>query len=258
MDMDAFRLDLEYIYNLTGIAHFVITALSLFIALISYLFSRKSLKKNKAAELAKYYIDNILPKIDYISKVFNSSKLGALLREIFKPDEILVFDYNEMISFLKDKYTEDDIMNKINSIDPEHLIKVRLSAAKSSMERNEIISSCVLIKGTEDSAATIERNYLINDFTKLIMELLNELEWFSLHFTYKLADEKIVYQSLHQTFISNVQTLYFFISRINKSPSEKYYTNVIHLYRSWYDCKVRQQKKQRELEKKLIRRGKPL
>lgn len=257
MDTDAFQLILENIYNLTGIAHFIITALSVFIALISYLFSKKSLKKTKSCELAKYYIDNILPKIDYISKVFNSTKLGSLLREIFKPDEILVFDYNEMMSFLKDKYTEEDIMNKINNIDPEHLIKIRLSAAKNSVERNEIISSCVL-KDTEDSAVTIEKNYLINDFTKLIMELLNELEWFSLHFTYKLADEKLVYQSLHQTFISNVQTLYFFISRINKSPSEKYYTNVIHLYRSWYDCKVRQQKKQRELEKKLIRRGKPL
>ncbi len=260
MDLDKIQqeaLRIQNIYNISGIALFVISTISVFIALISYLYSKKSAKKFKSCELAKYYADYILPKTNYISNVFNLSKLGSLLKELFKPEEIHDFDYNEMTRLLGNKYSEKEITNKIQGINPEHLLSVRLFLAKNNTERNEILSSYIS-KVSDEASVTIDKSSLNNEFSRLITELLNELEWFSMHFTYKLADERLVYQSLHQTFISNVQVLYFYISRINKSTSEKFFTNIIQLYGTWYKCKVNQQKKQRSLERILLRRGKPL
>jgi hypothetical protein len=126
------------------------------------------------------------------------------------------------------------------------------------MERNEILSSYISKPMEEAAAGIVDAPALLNEFMKLMTELLNELEWFSMHFTYNLADEKLVYQSLHQTFTSNVQTLYFFIGRINKIPSEKYYTNIIELYGTWYGFVEKKQKKWNELQKRMLRKGQPL
>lgn len=251
-------LQLQNIYSISGIASFIVTAISALVALVAYLYQKKSLKKVKSCELAKYYIDNIAPKIDYISSVFNSTKISELLRETFKHNEIVDFDYSEMTRLLGNSHTEDEILEKLNSIDSKQLLKNKLYFAEDNLERNAIKNSYVIKKAKEEAAITIDSKSLINELMRMITKLMNELEWFSMHFTYKIADEKLVYQSLHQTFTSNVQLLYFFISRANKSPTEKYYTNIIQLYSAWYQCKVSQLKKQRRLEKILIRRGKPL
>jgi hypothetical protein len=243
---------------LDSIASFFITTVSVAIALIAYLYEKKKSEKIKSCELEKYYIDYIIPKIDYVSSIFNSSKLSELLRETFKHHEIVDFDYSEMTRLLGSVHTEDEIIDKLNSIDPKQLLRCKLFFAKDNIERNAIRNNYLVKKAKDEAAPAIDSKSLINELMKLITKLMNELEWFSMHFTYKIADEKLVYQSLHQTFTSNVQLLYFFISRANKSPSEKYYTNIIQLYTSWYSFKVKQQKRQRKLQNILIRRGNPL
>ena len=50
---------------------------------------------------------------------------------------------------------------------------------------------------------------------------------------YGVADEKLLYQSLHQTFLAEVQLLYLQISIVNKSSEDKYYTNTIWLFEKW-------------------------
>lgn len=52
---------------------------------------------------------------------------------------------------------------------------------------------------------------------------------------YGLADEELLYQSLHQTYISTVWLLYFFISHENENNEDKLYTNVCWLFLKWRD-----------------------
>ena len=45
----------------------------------------------------------------------------------------------------------------------------------------------------------------------------------------------MLYHSLHQTFISNVWLLYFYICKSNLTNEDKYYTNLIWLFNLWKD-----------------------
>lgn len=54
-----------------------------------------------------------------------------------------------------------------------------------------------------------------------------------MHFTHGVADDSVVFQSLHQTYIRICQTLYCTISNYNKMGESKYYTNLISLYNKW-------------------------
>ena len=57
------------------------------------------------------------------------------------------------------------------------------------------------------------------------MRLLNNLEFFAMHFMNDVANEEIVYRSLHKTYID--------ICLNNVKDGSKLYTNVIALYNKW-------------------------
>lgn len=50
---------------------------------------------------------------------------------------------------------------------------------------------------------------------------------------YGLADEEMLYQSLHQTYISQVRLLYFYICVNNTTNEDNVYTNLIWLFNVW-------------------------
>ena len=81
----------------------------------------------------------------------------------------------------------------------------------------------------------INGQFLQVDFNQEISGLLNELEWFAMNCKYGLADEGLLYQSLHQTFLSTVWMLYFFISSRNENNADKLYTNLCWLFIKWRD-----------------------
>lgn len=61
-----------------------------------------------------------------------------------------------------------------------------------------------------------------------------------------IADEATVYQSLHSNFILNVQMLYFPLSHDNTSESERLYSNVRDMYRTWDKMSKEMQKREEE------------
>ena len=73
--------------------------------------------------------------------------------------------------------------------------------------------------------------------SNLINRVLNNMEFFALHFKHKTADESVIYQSLHQTYLRSIPYLYYYIANANSDPSEKLYTNVIWLYEEWNKTK---------------------
>lgn len=80
------------------------------------------------------------------------------------------------------------------------------------------------------------KTMLIGYFHANVSTLLNKLEAFALHLNTNLADEEILYPSLHQTYLKIVKYLYPHICCLNsKNTADKYYTNIIELYNKWRD-----------------------
>lgn len=85
-----------------------------------------------------------------------------------------------------------------------------------------------------------------------ICNTLNNLEYLCMYIATNVADEKYIYNSLHQQFLKCIALLYFEISIANTDNKDKYYTNIIHVYNLWkkkYLCVVQKEKK---LKKKLL------
>lgn len=94
-------------------------------------------------------------------------------------------------------------------------------------------------ENSKENNSTVEQ-YMMS---KIINDVLNDMEYFSMHFTHKVADESVVYQSLHQTYIECVQLLYYNIAVNNKTDGTQYYTNVVDLYKTWYKNQIKSREK---------------
>ena len=63
---------------------------------------------------------------------------------------------------------------------------------------------------------------------------LNKLEYIAMNFVSDIADDEIVYNSLHQLFFSYVELNYFYIAALNSNgKKDKFYMNIIELYKKW-------------------------
>lgn len=84
-----------------------------------------------------------------------------------------------------------------------------------------------------------------------IMETLNSLEYMCMYISTNIADEKYIYNSLHQMFLQSIQTLYICISTLNTDDKDKYYTNIIHVYNLWKERYLKFCKKEEKMRRKL-------
>lgn len=93
----------------------------------------------------------------------------------------------------------------------------------------------------------------------IICNTLNKLEYMCMYIVTNVADEKCIYNSLHQQFLKAISLLYFEISFTNTDNKDKYYTNIIHVYNLWKKKYIKVSKKEerfkekkRKMKKKLI------
>lgn len=89
----------------------------------------------------------------------------------------------------------------------------------------------------------------------IVTETLNNLEFFAMHFTHGTADESVVYQSLHQTYLDIVYVLYYNIAVLNELENSKYYTNIIELYKIWKKRDAEEKRKRADLARSHTMKG---
>ncbi|MBP3314019.1 MAG: hypothetical protein J6K84_05140 [Oscillospiraceae bacterium] len=197
--------------NLVGWLTMLSAIASAFFALKAYLLQKKRAKKDSACDLAKCYSNSVLNRSVFITTVFKHSKVLDFVRDTFPVDKISAFDKEELNSFLSEKsLSEDAVKQKIQGINPELILNVRMYASRQPTERSSLFRDFTQQDAKTNEVKIINEPYLREDFMQEIIDLLNELEWFSMCCNYGIADEKLLYQSLHQTFISNVWMLYYF------------------------------------------------
>jgi len=184
----------------------------------------QSARRQKAINLAGFYKDRIIVGASLISRVYKASGLYA---KVIRPtDKMLHFDVSEKNTLFPDN-DEAAIAKLMGTEDFCNIVKeLKFFVDEEKIKEEDPFFA----KLAEKKVAT------------LIQRVLNDLEYFAMHFVSAdtngvscTADEKFVYQSLHQTYIELVSVLYRNISVNNISNSEKYFTNVILLFRKWDD-----------------------
>ena len=106
-----------------------------------------------------------------------------------------------------------------------------MQATKSEKDQLEIIRYYVSLD--ENKEIKYQKEALLCNFYNELSDLLNKLEWFSMNFKYNLADEDVVFASLHQTFLADINYLYYFISKQNSDTCNKLYTHICDLFNRW-------------------------
>lgn len=245
----------NWVSAVTDVLMLILTLVSVICAYKAYQHQRNRSKKAAACELARYYAGEIIEKNSLIANVFNYSKLDNYIKETICLNDIKRFDRDELEELLKAKGIGlDEFLKKIYSVDPIVIFNVRIVRCCSAQERDLTVNDYIDIDETTGEKKLRNASLLCSDFFQEISDLLNQLEWFAMNCHYGLADEELLYQSLHQTFLSTVWVLYPFISNGNIGNEDKLYTNVIWLFDKWHarlaEIKEKAEKKKKELQRK--------
>lgn len=230
---------LEMWYYSSQIIGSIFMTSGVIIAVWQYYLSSQSAKDDleiiqvqRAIDLAEYYKDNILKFYPAIIYVFKNSKIYDIIDSI-KLDQLHDFDEHEInmlfsqkdIMRLKQLQTSDEFCKSVLEANTIYELGLNIPAIKESVKGEDNKTHITL----EYNKTLIALAFMSN----LVKDLLNNLEYFALHFHHYTADESVVYQSLHQSYLETVQIMYYFIAKTNNNSTDKYYTNIIWLFDTW-------------------------
>lgn len=211
----------------------ITTVISVGYAYKAYHHQRERAKKDAACALAKVYVDEILDKYSIVAEVLSKSGILSYVKETFPMDAIRDFTMREVLELaVQSKANLKELSKKMDTFDHFSILNAFVCKTNSMAERNAL-SAAYSDRADDDTMIPKNEAYLKLRFTDTVSALLNTLEWFSMNCRYGLADEEVLYQSLHQTFLSTVWMMYYYISMNNASNVDKYYTNVIWLFTAW-------------------------
>lgn len=248
---------IETAYYVSQIASSLFVSGGVIVAVWQYYLSRKSTKIDlelsqvqRAIDLSEYYKDNILIYLPAIKYVFDQSGATKILDTIHT-ESMQRFDKAELERLLTP-----------NQIKGLQQLQKSSDFLKAVLEANDIYNLKMNIRGEEEEqiVAGKKKRVLKIDSTSvsiafmsnLINRVLNNMEYFALHFRHFTADETVVYQSLHQTYIKFMPYFYYYIARANENSTDKLYTNVIWLYGSWKSKSISKNEEHAENADSLI------
>lgn len=212
----------------------IIAFVSAVCAFLTYNHQKNRSKKAEACNLAAHYAKEVLDKNSFITNVFIQSGIDQYIKSNISMNDIQSFDHGEMERLLVEKnISPKEFMDKIYDVDPVVVFNCKVARTCTTMERDLIVADYMVVDDESGERKLRNEKFLLNDFYQEIGELLNQLEWFGMNFQYGIADEALLYQSLHKTYLSMVWMLYPFISCQNTTNEDKLFTNVVWLFDEW-------------------------
>ena len=122
----------------------------------------------------------------------------------------------------KNNTSINEFKKKLNTIDKDILYKALSHSGCSSF-----------ILSWHNTLSSIDKDNIGDAFYKYVLDFLNDLEAIAALLRYNIAEEKLAYQLLHQSYLHNISNWYFFISDNNQINEDRYYNNIIWLYNTW-------------------------
>lgn len=245
--------------NIATTITIIFLTLEYFINRRAYRYNREWQEKNKAAELAALYKNEILDYNSFISRLFQSLGIIGLLRSVYS-SELKLFTKSELESML----SRDDIaLIHKKLMDPKnytyYLENQNIIPLKSEL-RYLLSEEQIRQQARDDTekADQIKSLIMVQQYAKVVDHLLNSLEYFAMYFNTGVADEEVVYQSLHQTYLKIVRAMYFVIAQRNDSPKDMYYTNIINLYIKWSERDKKMKEKVQKQNLKVVQKARKI
>ncbi len=236
---------LETLYYSSQIASSIFVISGVVIAVWQYYLSSKSARTDleivqvqRAIDLSEYYKDHILKYFPAVYYVFNHTGISEIINTIHL-DQLTDFDVYELkrlltssqIAQLKEIQNSAHFTKRILEADTIYNLNLNKYKLKTTLEKNDIL---------QQNISANDSYIILSFFSRLIDDLLNNMEFFALHFSHNTADESVIYQSLHQTYLQIVRYTYYEIAQSNTDSASKYYTNVIWLFQKWRQRKDEQ------------------
>lgn len=194
-------------------------------------------QQEKGAEIANHFAENLLLKCEIVNRVFQLSPVYNIIQTPEKDySKLNNFDISELrYVYESDSFPQDykEQKNKCNFDDIYYsLLESRISVKDSSNISNKELKHYDT-KNARNLFVLNNANLPFH-FSALIDEVLNDLEYICMNISSQAAGSTYIYQSLHQVFLRTIRNLYAEISiRNDKKCCDKFYTNIIHVYKNW-------------------------
>lgn len=259
---------LQMVTNIFLIVSVIFIAIQAFLYKKDFVIRNKKLEAEKAIELAEVFGNEIIPLCEYLFYIYKVVGIEDIVSEIDSSklkefdeeelDRILSKSKQENLAALSKKITLEQLMNGKTTISQQYSdeIAVALETIKDKKLLQEIQSNPELKEKKEQLKHLHYQLY--REFIKSKTTLLNKLEAFCMYFNSGVAEEEVVYQSLHQIFLKAVKLFYYEIAINNKNGKDKYFTNIIELYNSWNDRYTLKNKQETESKRKQIHKVKKI
>ena len=197
------------------------------------------------------------PEIDKIYKNLMNSNNMQLIYLYILESQISLKEINDiayidestlktkMKELMKDKYTEEELIKLEN----RKMLKREFTNYYIEKFPNSDLNGVFMKKYTDEEARKL---FILDNknmpflFKNLVEDVLNELEFICMNISSQSAGTEFVYQSLHQIFLKTIKILAIQIAIVNVNYRDKYYTNIIHVYKEWNNI----DKKKRKIENK--------
>lgn len=180
-------------------------------AVYQYIKQKKLTRVSNAIDLAKYFATNIVDRACLVYSVFCDNK--------------------EILSIILEHSQEIRCARDFNKKEYE-----KIFTEEERKKYSEFIKKRIKISG--------DRTIAISD---IMQDAINELEHCCINFNVGLAEDKAVYQSMHQVIFNLFPCVYPWISSINESSVDLFYTNLCELFVRWNQIREKSLRKKREL-----------
>jgi len=188
-----------------------------------------------AIEIAEYYKENILAYSRNLKQIIEN--LGIL--DIVEGVDLKEIEFFDIIEH-KQVYSKKNLNKIINT-------RIKYNIDRNVNEKS--ISYRSTTKEEYKHKGKCMNEKIGQEYVDLMFIILNNLEIFSMYFVHGTADESVVYQPLHMSYLEIVRLLYYDISYANRNGENKFYINTIKLFNIWKDKAL----KMRERETTIVR-----
>ena len=229
---------ISYLFSCPSSISVIISLFALLLSSFSYKYNKNRGKVDRAIEMADKY-QKLIKEISEIMSILSKHK------EVYEISTNKI-DEKNLVEFTRDEaldlYTNEqfDMLCKFHFGDGMDVDLLKGHYLANSLASGDSCMGFVLAVDNDTKAFD---NVIKQYYRSKINGVLNSLEAFSMAFVQNVADEDVVYQSLHQSYFKIVKLLYFRIAYANNKPTDKYFTNIIELYKIWQNKLSKQQKK---------------
>lgn len=220
------KFEVETLAQLIATGICVPTFVTSVIQISNYLYhSKYEIKLNKKAssvKIAEQYANQIICETSFVHNVLletlGDKELKLLRSKI--PDHFNATAYEKL-------GLSEDVENIFRN-------------GKTGVTAEVIRKNCFISKifcGDFADFQHIKDDELDKEFTRRfrgnILFTLNLIEWFSIEINENIAEEEVLYNPIHHTFLQFIEEIYPIICLHNNKTEESLYVNTIKLYRRW-------------------------